>query len=111
MVTAIRSIHEQTPILSLIGDRGIENKYHQLFGIPSFFCEPHSPWQKPHVENQNGLVRRWWFPKGTDWSLVTDEQIQEAEDHLNNKWRKSLGYRSANEVMAERGKMRGDISN
>jgi IS30 family transposase len=98
MSTAVKEITESTHILSLIGDRGIENKKHHLFGVPTFFCDPHSPWQKPHVENQNGLLRKWWFPKGTVWANVSDERIQKAEDHLNNKWRKSLGYLSANEV-------------
>lgn len=103
MLKAVRTINTETPLLSLIGDRGIENKKHRLFGVDTFFCDAHSPWQKPHVENQNGLVRKWWFPKGTDWSLVSDEEIQEAEDHINNKWRKSLGYSSAIEVSIAHG--------
>lgn len=103
MLRAVRTINEETPLLSLIGDRGIENKKHQSFGVNTYFCDPHSPWQKPHVENQNGLVRRWWFPKGTDWSQVTDDEVQEAEDHINNKWRKSLQYSSAIEVSTVHG--------
>ena len=58
MAVAIRQVNEETPLLSLIGDRGIENKKHLSFGVETFFCDPHSPWQKPHVENQNGLVRK-----------------------------------------------------
>mgnify|MGYP001608599514 FL=1 len=103
MLRAVRTINEETPLLSLIGDRGIENKKHQSFGVDTFFCDAHSPWQKPHVENQNGLVRKWWFPKGTDWSLVTDAKIQQAEDHINNKWRRSLNYSSAIEVSTAHG--------
>ena len=103
MLCAVRTINEETPLLSLIGDRGIENKKHQSFGVDTFFCDAHSPLQKPHVENQNGLVRKWWFPKGTDWSLVTDAEIQQAEDHINNKWRRSLNYSSAIEVSTAHG--------
>lgn len=103
MVYAIRNVNKETPLLSLIGDRGIENKKHQLFGVDTFFADPHSPWHKPHVENQNGLVRKWWFPKGTDWSQISNERIQEAEDHINNKWRKSLDYSSANEISIAHG--------
>jgi len=103
MANAIYEITKDNKILSLIGDRGIENKKHQDFGVNTYFCDAHAPWQKPHVENQNGLLRRWWFPKGTNWSKVSDEKTQEAEDHLNNKWRKSLGYMSAHEVALAHG--------
>lgn len=103
MITAVRDINDETKILSLIADRGIENKKHQSFGVNTFFCDPHSPWQKPHVENQNGLLRKWWFPKGTRWKNVSEEKIKKAENHLNNKWRKSLGYMSAYEVALAHG--------
>jgi len=103
MAYAVQEIKKETNILSLIADRGIENKKHQSFGVDTFFCDPHSPWQKPHVENQNGLLRKWWFPKGTRWKNVSEERIQKAENHLNNKWRKSLGYMSAYEVALAHG--------
>jgi len=103
MASAVQEIRKETKILSLIADRGIENKKHQTFGVSTFFCDPHSPWQKPHVENQNGLLRKWWFPKGTRWKNVSEKRIQRAENHLNNKWRKSLGYQSAYEVALAHG--------
>jgi IS30 family transposase len=111
MAKTVRKICRDMPVLSLIGDRGIENKKHRDFGVPTYGCDPHSPWQKPHVENQNGLVRKWWFPKGTDWSLVSVAQLQEAEDHLNNKWRKSLAYASANEIARLHGILKREITN
>lgn len=107
MATAVREMNGETKILSLIADRGIENKKHQDFGVDTFFCDAHSPWQKPHVENQNGLLRKWWFPKGTRWSQVSEERIKKAENHLNNKWRKSLGYMSAYEVALAHGIIEG----
>lgn len=106
MAYAVQEIKKETKILSLIADRGIENKKHQTFGVSTFFCDPHSPWQKPHVENQNGLLRRWWFPKGTRWANVSEERVKRAENHLNNKWRKSLGYMSAYEVALAHGTIR-----
>ena len=84
-------------------DNGIENRSHEQFGINTYFCDPHSPWQKPHVEGFIGLVRRWFIPKKTDLKDVTEEQYQEYLHILNNKHRKSLGYKSAYEVSVERG--------
>lgn len=84
-------------------DNGIENKNHGDIGIPTFFCDPRSPWQKPHVENGIGLLRRWFVPKGTDWRNVSEKQLQKYLYVLNSKYRKSLGYKSAYEVAYERG--------
>lgn len=84
-------------------DNGIENRRHEEFGASTFFCDPHSPWQKPHVENSIGLLRRWFLPKKTDLSKVTEEELQSYFYILNNKHRKSLNYRSAYEVARERG--------
>lgn len=93
-------------------DSGIENRFHEEFGVPAYFCDPHSPWQKPHVENSIGLLRRWFIPKKTDLSKVTEEELQMYFDILNNKYRKSLSYQSAYEVTKERGilKTKGCIS-
>src|SRR3989344_1313340 len=81
----------------------VENKKHGQFGLPAYFCDPHSPWQKPHIEGFIGLERRWFLPKKTDLKNVTEEEFQEHLFILNNKYRKSLGYRSAYEVSMERG--------
>jgi len=88
---------------SMTLDNGIENKGHEAWDIFTFFADPHSPWQKPMVENEIGLLRRWYFKKGTDWSLVTDKALQAAILFLNNKYRKSLGYQSALEVARAHG--------
>lgn len=98
MVHAVREMHAHVTMHSLTLDNGIENRYHETFGIPSFFCDPHSPWQKPHVEGNIGLIRRWCFPKGTDLASVHEEELQECITFLNHKYRKSLGYQSAYEV-------------
>ena len=98
MTKAIHSFHEEANILSLTGDNGIENRDHKNWDIPTYFADPHSPWQKPMVENTIGLLRRWFYKKGTDWSKVTEKELQEAISVLNNKYRKSLNYKSAMEV-------------
>ncbi len=69
-------------------------------GVQPCFCEPHHPWQKPSVENTNGLIREF-FPKGTDFSKVTDEEVQHVFDMINGRPRKVLGFRTANEVYRE----------
>lgn len=98
MADAIRALHNDVSIVSLTLDNGIENRYHETFGICTFFCDSHSPWQKPHVEGDIGLVRRWFIPKGTDFASVSETQLQEYITILNHKYRKSLGYKSAYEV-------------
>lgn len=78
-------------------DNGIENREHEKLGVPTFFCDPYSSWQKGGVENANKMLRVF-FPKGTDFSTVTQEEIDGACRIINSKPRKILGYRSALEV-------------
>ena len=103
MVAAIHQFRQQALVLSMTGDNGIENKYHEQWGVPAFFADPHSPWQKGLIEGSIGLLRRWFFKKGTDWATVSEVQLQEALAILNGKYRKSLGYKSALEVSRARG--------
>jgi len=103
MKQAVKKITPGLNINDLTLDNGIENKEHEQFGIDTYFADPHSPWQKPHIENSIGLLRRWFIPKSTDLKNVSEEQLQKYLFILNNKYRKSLGYRSALEVSLERG--------
>lgn len=84
-------------------DNGIENVHHKDFGVPSYFCDPGTPTQKPHVESSIGLVRRWFISKGTNLSDVSNDTYQSQLHLLNGKYRKSLGYRSSYEDALERG--------
>ncbi|MCI0533298.1 IS30 family transposase [bacterium] len=103
MTEAMRDILAPLSVDDMTLDNGIENKGHEVWGISAYFADPHAPWQKPHVENNIGLVRRWFIPKGTDLRNISNEMYQEILHILNGKWRKSLGYRSAYEVALERG--------
>ncbi len=103
MAQAIQKIITDISIADLTLDNGIENRCHEQFGIDTYFADPYSPWQKPNVENNIGLLRRWFIPKKTDLNTVSEEQFQEYLHTLNGKYRKSLEYRSAYEVALERG--------
>lgn len=103
MARAVRLITSGITIDDLTLDNGIENKYHEQFGLPAYFADPHSPWQKPHIENNIGLVRRWFIPKKTNLANVSEQQFQEYLHILNDKYRRSLGYRSAYEAAMECG--------
>jgi len=101
MTKAVNSFTKQANILTLTADNGIENRHHEKWKAPTYFADPYSPWHKPLVENSIGLLRRWFYKKGTDWGKVSEKQLQEAINTLNNKYRKSLGYKSAMEVALE----------
>lgn len=98
MTESIQRIQKERPSDALVFDRGIENREHEKFGVQAYFCDPHAPHQKPLVEGSIGLLRRWFFPKGTNLSKVTEAELQEKFKILNNKYRKSLRYRSASEM-------------
>jgi IS30 family transposase len=88
--------------LSLTLDNGIENRQHEEIGIPIYFCDPYSSWQKGGVENANKMIRRF-IPKGSDISNYSDKEIAEIVRILNNKPRESLDYKTPYEVMIKHG--------
>jgi IS30 family transposase len=79
--------------LSVTFDNGIENRNHRDLGIDTFFCEPYSSWQKGGIENGNKMIRRY-LPKGTDFSKVKQRQMDKIISVINQKPRRSLGYKS-----------------
>jgi len=97
---AILEISGKQKIKSSTFDNGIENRLHEKFGFDTYFCDPYSSWQKGGVENGNKMIREY-IPKGSDISKYSNRYIRKIENILNNKPRKSLGYKTPKEVMIE----------
>lgn len=72
-------------------DNGKEFYFHKKFELPVFFADPYSSFQRGTNENTNGLLRRY-FPKGTDFTQITQDEINEVVQELNNRPRKCLHY-------------------
>ncbi len=68
--------------------------------MPVFFADPNSPWQRVTSENTNGLLRQY-FPKGTDLSRWSAEDLEAVALTINDRPRKVLGWRTPAEVFAE----------
>ena len=89
---------------SLTWDQGTEMHQHARIAVAAdceiYFCDPHSPWQRPSNENTNGLLRQY-FPKGSDLSVHSPQYLQEVADRLNGRPRKVLGWKTPAEAMAE----------
>jgi len=92
---------DNSKIKTLTLDNGSENarfeNIEEFLNCKVYFCDPHSPWQKGLNENTNGLLRQY-FPKGTDFSTITQKELDEVIFLLNNRPRKILGYRTPYEV-------------
>jgi len=99
----MRKIHSENRSDLMVLDQGGENREHEKFGVPTCFCDPASPRQKPFIESSIGLCRRWFWPKGTNLRKISKEEFQGKLEILNNKYRKTLRYKSANEVSRECG--------
>jgi IS30 family transposase len=89
---------------SLTWDRGGEMAAHKQISVAAdcaiYFCDPHSPWQRPSNENTNGLLRQY-FPKGTDLAVHSLQYVQAVADELNGRPRKVLGWKTPAEALAE----------
>jgi IS30 family transposase len=89
---------------SLTWDRGKELSQHAQFkietGVPVYFADPQAPWQRGTNENTNGLLRQY-FPKGTDLSRWSAEEIEAVAHTLNSRPRKTLAWKTPAEALDE----------
>ena len=89
---------------SLTWDQGKELSGHkqvaEATGLKVYFCDPRSPWQRPANENTNGLLRQY-FPKGTDLSAHSKEDLAWVQDQFNDRPRKRLAYAKPSELINE----------
>ena len=107
METAIKQLHRLLPegaIQTATTDRGKEfscyNVLEEELNIQVYFADAYSSWQRGSNENGNGLLREF-FPKRTNFNQVTPEEMKEALQFINNRPRKCLGWKTANEAFEE----------
>jgi IS30 family transposase len=88
-------------IYTATADNGKEFAFHQRIAealeIDVFFARHYHSWERGANENTNGLIRQY-FPKGTDFETITEQQIQDVEIKLNNRPRKRFEYMTPNEM-------------
>ena len=93
IIEALKPLSNNT--ISITYDNGCEFSQHEkinkILNTKSYFCKPYHSWEKGTVENINGLIRRF-FPKGTDFDKITDEEIAYVEDWINNRPMKIFNY-------------------
>ena len=104
--SSIRETIESFPhywFQSVTRDNGKENAEHEKtlndFDVPTYFCDPYASWQKGGIENLNKLIRQY-LPKKCDFAKITNRDVYEIQEKLNNRPRKSNNYLTPNEVFA-----------
>ncbi|WP_026831531.1 IS30 family transposase [Exiguobacterium undae] len=107
MESAIQALHLYFPLgtfQTATTDRGKEFSCHErirdTLGVPMYFADPYSSWQRGSNENANGLLREF-FPKGTDFGKVSRSELAQALAWINGRPRKCLNWKTAYEVFTE----------
>jgi IS30 family transposase len=94
-------VHTITSDNAITSDNGKEFASHEAIAFELnasfYFAHPYRSWERGTNENTNGLVRQY-FPKGTDFSKITQREVKAVEKRLNNRPRKRLGYKTPNQV-------------
>ena len=112
LLTSLRKVESKSPneiaaktieamskvkCLSITNDNGFEFRYHEkeskTLGVPIYFTNPYSSWEKGTCENMNGLIRQY-FPQNQNMEELTDEIIFTIENALNTRPRKKLGFQT-----------------
>ncbi len=82
---------------SITWDQGKEMAQHARFsvatGVPVYFCDPRSPWQRGSNENTNGLLRQY-YPRSTDFRAITQSDLDQVAAELNDRPRQTLQWKS-----------------
>lgn len=103
MLVTIRKL-PQAIWKSLTWDQGVEMTNHVRITLATdlsiYFCDPSSPWQRGTNENTNGLLRQY-FPKGTDLSVHSAQYLDFVADEINDRPRKTLGWKRPRQAMQE----------
>ena len=96
--------HDDLPCETVTLDNGKEFAEHEQLGRnlggDVYFAKPYHSWERGLNENTNGLLRQY-FPKGTDFGKITPYRLKKVEAEVNGRPRKTLGYRTPQEVMRE----------
>lgn len=100
----VRAIEEEyASVKTITFDNGTENVLHteirDTYQIDTHFCDPYCSWQKGLVEQINSLIRQY-LPRHTNMNQITQDQIYEIQEKLNNRPRKSLNYKTPNQIYA-----------
>ncbi|GAB2661825.1 hypothetical protein GCM10027088_45280 [Nocardia goodfellowii] len=89
---------------TLTWDQGYEMAEHAAFtvatGVPVYFCDPKSPWQRGSNENTNGLLRQY-LPRHLDFRTYSQSDLDAIADELNGRPRQTLGFRTPSEALEE----------
>lgn len=92
------------PFTTLTTDNGREFAGHEDLaartGVSVYFAHPYHSWERGLNENTNGLIRQY-FPKGTNFQTVTDEEVERVQEMLNHRPRKNLGFLTPHQVLVE----------
>ena len=95
---------DNLPVKTITGDNGLEFAEHihiaHELGIDFYFTHPYCSWEKGTNENTNGLIRQY-FPKKTDFNLISQEMLDKVEKELNNRPRSCLKFNSPLEILKD----------